>query len=648
MRTKRSAQVPEDEILESEGHTFVRKSLSDAETAPEGMSVRKPERKKTEKKKESWEKRVDRQQIGKQLTEIYENTDGSMPDMTTFPRQQHRRFMRAFATLMISCLLLGGVAWAGFFLVQPESAFSEKDVVLTMSGDEIISVGKEVNYRIRYRNAQQVALAQAVVHVRYPEGFVFERASIEPANDTKDEWSLGTIKEDTSGFIDITGRMYGNIGDKQSFRVFLDYVPANFSSEFQKVATLSAEVKDSPFTIEIQVPKEVIAGAETDVTIIVRRTGETAVPSSALVLDTAQFSKKKSAPGSDEFHENRWSLDSAAKEKKIVIQGVFLGNDTATTVDLQAQIVGWKDAKKTGEGFVLAKTVASSVLVRSGLDVTLAINGAPATVAAQPGEVLMAQIRLKNTKDTPLQNVQVRFVIDAPSVDRKSILNWVKLEDALDGDILGEQVTPELRRGSITWSKKQQTELASLVAGEEFNHSIKLPIKSSKDADITEYPSTDLKATVEVRYESDGKQEIVSSQPFAVSLVSDLAIEIQHESTAGSDGKEKHEMKWVLTNSYHNLKQVRVEADLYGDITWHANELSVPAGKAVFNERDKKLVWTIDEMPTSVDVLALPFAFTLNKKNPTQTLLISKVKVQALDTVVNKEIIKVGAEVPLQ
>ena len=55
------------------------------------------------------------------------------------------------------------------------SAFwvQEKDVVLSVAGEEEIVYGQEINYRVRYRNNQGASLSKVVLQVRYPEGFVF-------------------------------------------------------------------------------------------------------------------------------------------------------------------------------------------------------------------------------------------------------------------------------------------------------------------------------------------------------------------------------------------------------------------------------------------------------------------------------------------
>jgi len=60
------------------------------------------------------------------------------------------------------------------------------------------------------------------------------------------------------------------------------------------------------------------------------------------------------------------------------------------------------------------------------------------------------------------------------------------------------------------------------------------------------------------------------------------------------------------------------------------------ARNSVTGNAAQKIVWKIAEMPESVDVLNNGFTLTLNKKDPTQSLLLSKVHLTAEDTVTGK------------
>ncbi len=277
----------DDDIVPSEAHGFVKKEIPDDASSKRHIS----------KKKEASAKQVRTEAIDEQLSVIYENGDGTMPDMHHFERSRGRT-MRAVVVLLFSCLFLGGVAYAGFFFFQPPAQFSEDDVVLTVSGNEQVQIGESVKYRIRYKNDQSTALTNATIHVRYPDGFVFKDSSIPSTNDSHDEWKIGALEKEASGYFDIEGNVYADQGSKQSLRVFLDYRPANFSSDFQKAATAVIEVAKSPYTLAIEGDKEAVVGAEAAFTITVAPTADMEASSSTVVvsIDSSVFTKKSSQP----------------------------------------------------------------------------------------------------------------------------------------------------------------------------------------------------------------------------------------------------------------------------------------------------------------------------------------------------------------
>lgn len=606
--------------------------------------------KKVVKKKVDNKMEYNEEDVNEKLTEIYENEDGSMPDMKNFKKIKRSKLVTAFFVLLFSCLFLAVVAWVGFFIFQPQARFSEEDVILSISGEEEVSAGDEVRYRVRYRNAQNVPLAKTVLQVRYPEGFVFSEASVDPNNDSNDEWILGSIEEHGSGYIDITGKMYGDVGKKQSFRVFLNYYPSNFSSEFQKVTNVNIEIIDSPVELTLQAPEEIVPGGGTEFVVEIKNLDEEALENLAVVFEGGDyFVKKSSTPDSDEYNEYRWSINKLEDKATVSVLGSFNIQDgeDVSEVGVKAKLLGWKDDKKEGDGYVWAEASSTMAVSQTALSMNLAINGTLNDFSVQPGEVLNSSLVLKNIGDEAINNARIRIVLDGPSHSNLSILKWTDLDDALDGRVSGEQLNEQTRRGEITWTSAQLSDLQAVDSGEDVIIDFSLPIKDMEDIDLTQFSTYEIKATAELQYEVAGEEKILSSNPITMVINSDMEVEVRDEVDTNSAGKDVHTITWLLSNTFHELQNILVEADLYGDIIWNNDDLIVPAGEAVFDEEKKKLTWTIEQMPTSVDVLALQFEVVLNSKNPSQTNLASKVRFKAKDIITGEEIIMVGDEILL-
>lgn len=585
----------------------------------------------------------DEEHINEQITAIYENADGSIPDMSKFQKRQRRRFITALGTLATACAVLVAVAWFGFFVFQPKGVFSEADVILSVAGPEEAKVGEEIRYKIRYRNTEKVGLTAVKIHIRYPEGFVLGGSSPEPTNEKKDTWDIGALKSDASGLIELTGRMYGDVNQAQSFRVFMEYAPENFSSPFQKATTLAVAIKAGEFGLTIVGPTEVAAQGEATYTASIKRSD---LPDSKVALELPEgssFILKESQPKPDARTKNRWTLP-ADETFTLKLTGSFDKPADGESTALELRAIGWKDGDTSADPYVLGVAEQAVTIQETDLSANLVINGAAKEMTVQPGETLAGTVVIKNVGKIAVGNVAVRVVLDAPAHNKKSILDWTELVDEKNGNVVGEQLNDDRRRGSVQWDARQIAELKKLATGDSVTIDFALPIKDTEKNDLSDFPNGAITALLEVRYDQDGKQKEQTTVPINMTLLSDTTFEVRDKVDISS-GAETHRVSFVISNSFHELKDLRVEVDIYGDVTVDKSLFAVPAGEATYDAATGKLVWIVPSMPTSVDVLAFEFPIVINKKNPTQTQLTSKISLHAADTIVGKEIIKVAQEI---
>jgi len=612
------------------------------------LPAEKPAKRKIVRKRVSKSDGVlENKKLKQELKEIYQNDDGSMPNMADFQKKKNGGFGRALFTLLFACAFLGAVAWAGFFVFQPKSGFAEKDVVLSVSGDSQLIPGQLTVYRLNYRNEQKISLHKAVLQVRYPEGFVLESVSQEAVNEKKDEWNLGTIAPAGSGYIELKGRFYGDFDKEQSFRVFLNYVPENFNSDFQKIFNFKVGIKDSPIDWQITAPTEAVSGSKIDLLVGLKKI-ENELKNFAVVVDGGKnFSVSSSSLPADPGQVNQWNFGEITADLNLNVQGVISGDETGET-ELIFKLVGWKDDKKEGGPYIFKTEKVKIKMVKADLGVALVANGATEKLFVQPGETINTTISLKNSGQSDLKNLQVRLIFDTPSYNNKSMLNWAKIDDRADGLIEGEQVNAEVRRGMITWNSHDIKELSVLEAGKELLIDVALPLKDGQTADLTNFTSHLITISASVQYDLSGEEKSVLTNQLLATVNSDLGFETRDRLSINSQDKEVHNVDWILTNSFHELKDVEISAEIFGDFVWDDGVLAVSGGEAKFDAVKKILTWKIPTLPTSLDILNLKFGLTLITKNPTQTNLTSKVKIKALDTITGSEINLEGDEVLLK
>ncbi len=607
-----------------------------------------------ESKDEDQDARVkDKAEIDRELREIYEDKEGRVPDMSSFKTKQSNSMLRAFLIFLLSLAFLGGVAWAGFFFFQPQDQFSEENITFSIEGDKEAKLGQKVHYRIKYDNRQNVPLSKADVNVRYPSGFEFETSSPKPTNEDNTTWKLGTIEEDSADFIDIYGKIYGDVEEKQSLRSFLNYTPANFSSPFQKVSTFNTKITKAPVKMNIEGPKKITVGEKGSWNV--ELISEQVEPIENLRLKVKagdNFRFVDNSLGSTSTPKNIKEIESLTDREAFTFNGVFDSKSEENKLEFLLQSEREKEQTLEPERYLVAKSDFPLDVAETDVGFSLAINGATGDFSTRPGESLNTTLKVENNGQEAIKNAQLKMTFDAPSNDRsavleRSLLNWGEIKNIETQDIVGEQVTDNVRRGVITWDKSAVPELAEIKPEEEVEINFTLPIKSKEVIDLTEFDTSTTTAKADLKYEMGGKVEAVSTDKIDITMNSDLSIDVKDTITENEQQEKVHNIAWTLDNSFHDLKNIEVKADVFGEIDWMEEALNATTGTAQFDSEQQKLAWNIDSLPKESQSQTLNFSVQLEEQDPTQTNLTSKVQVEARDKTTKKDIIIVGDEVLL-
>lgn len=661
--------------MSTHDHEFTKKSLDSSEDTQDDVSSDTPRAKKkrrtsagsklrgssgTTKKKQSTERSATdvptsadaetyilpasrKKDIDDDLRHIYSDTDGTLPNMTTFETKSSGGVLRAMTFLIASLLFLAGVAWFGFFTFQPQARFSERDVIVAVNGPDAIQIGDEVRYRIKYTNDQSVPLTQSSLQVRYPAGFVFVSSSIPATSDSNDTWELGAIDAGENDTIEIVGKLYGDINTEQSLRVFFNYTPANFSSEFQKVESIRTVFDDSAVQVSLSGPDTVSLQSPVTwrITVDGLRTDESAQVE--LVLPDG-YTLTQTNPAIDPQTPRRWDVVGTTEPLVFDVTGMFATEETARfAVQVRLPIVD--PDNQVALETVLVATASTTVAVTDTTVVTnLLINGVMGDFALSAGDTLNSTLVVQNSGDATMEDVVVRFVIDAPSDGTRTIFDWSNLVDAADGVIAAEQRTPTVRRATIVWSSAQLPALRSLAPGAEVVIPFALPMLTAEQADLTQFEAYTIQTSGDIQYTTRENRETMSTNPITVTVNSDLRFSTQHTYAPDADG-EVHRVVYILENSFHGLKDIRVTSDVYGTI--NTDDIITGGGTATYNAQTGTLTWSIDQMPLGLDILPLEYLVRLDTDNPTQTNLTSKVRIQAIDVITGNTITIVGSEILL-
>ncbi len=581
--------------------------------------------------------RDNRTQINDCLATIYQDPGGRVPDMKKIAIKKTSPFGKILLFLCIVAGIMAALVWATFFL--PKSGQDTSQLDLALNGPSTITLGAPGTFSITYSNNYPVALKNVSLNVYYPTGFSFETSSIAATNSGHTEWDLGDLAPGASGSVVISGETFGNNGEQKTWHAFLNYTPSNFNSELQKSVSLTTKVGESPLTLTVSGPDQIAVGSPANFTITVNNNGSWTSPVALLPVLPPNFALASSSPELDS--NNQWSIpyssDSSATSTTFTFSGQFTGiADQATPIQAMLLMPG-----VDGQTTEIANASVTPALTKSNVAFDLAINGSLADFSSSPGSSLAITLHIKNTGTSSISNVVPELILQAPSLNRQSILDWSNIQDKNNGNIIGQQLSDTLRQGTITWDKTLIPALVSLQPGDEVEIDVELPIKDNTAIDLSSISASTISATANLNYQdSKGTNQTLNANPITITINSDLQFS-QHDASNGTE----HSVGWTLENNFHDLKNISITATAFGDVDFSNQNSSV--GTITYDTTKNQIIWNIPELPAGASTNKAGFQLTLKKNNPSQSTLLSAPLVTAEDTATGKTITETSTAISL-
>ncbi len=581
-------------------------------------------------------------EIADKIALIYEDQNGKMPDMKKIKLRRRNPLLHFILFLLFITSIMAVSAWAGFFYFPQGEKFSEEKINLTIEGPQELELGGTSTYKILITNDLSYPLNNVTLNINYPEGFIFKESDILADNLGNTEWSLSDIPALSSAEINISGQNFGSLQQQGSWRVFLNYKPGNLNSQMQKIATLNTKVSLSPFTLSSKIPERAAYGSDFEINYKLENKNNFVPEKMYLALKVPDnFFIVSATPALDT--ENRWVITPTSSDyfpKNFKLIGRFNGELETTHKLLASLDLPILAARQI---YQIGKIENEIALSRTAYLMNLAINGTMSDFGLKPGDPLNITLSFKNAGKTSLKNASLALKLDAPALQKVSILDWPEITDTFDGDIIGKQINDNLRNGTVTWNKSKIKELTEIKPNQEINVDLKLPIKDSSKIKLASLKESIISAVAEITFTDDAKEnKIVISNPVKITINSDFTFEKKVNVDKTADNKDKRDLTWILRNNFHPLKNIELTAEIYGDVDFVSTTL--PTGVLTFEQKEKVITWKIENMPGDINTLIFPFSLIINKKNPSQQVLVSKIKISAEDTVTKQTMTFMGTE----
>jgi hypothetical protein len=553
-------------------------------------------------------------ELEREVRSLYSDERGVLPDLTHLERIRSHRGRNILIGLSVFFGLLAAAAWGGFFIFQPYAKQSTEDVTLSFEVPQQAKSGEELSLRIRYAAEKTVALERLEISVSLPAGFVLRDTS--PAMVSERRWMIGAVPAGGSGEIKLLGMVVSPPGNLLAFQAFSTYVPANFHSPFQSVASAAVPVSGSLIAMHASSTERVLPGEPVMVSFSYENTGSfTGIEAAFRATVPPGFVVNKATPPPSEG-PLFWKLGSfgTAASGTISLAGTF----SSETKGL-LPFVGDIGFAPPGSAFVVQSSASTSVSVIGGdLVLSQIVNGSQEATAVNFGDTLHATFSYANRSEAQLQDVVLTaHLVGTPAGKSSSVLSAVFDPLSVTDSAHGVFTTST---GSITWTKKEIPALAQLVPGDEGTIDVTLRVAPKPTVPgVKEYGIALWLAGTVGKVNGVKKDRLVQSTSLQFPVLSDVRFTASSryynddEITVGTGplppkvgAETTYRIFWTIENGLHELRDLSLQTTLPTNIRFTGKQ-DVSAGTVVFDETARTVTWTLNKLPVDVQTATIDF-----------------------------------------
>jgi hypothetical protein len=543
--------------------------------------------------------------------------DRSLKEMIEEERRAKKKRTAFFFIFVLAMFVIA--ALSGFIYFSQFKPYGNDDVVVEIDAPEKIIIGETFEYVIEYENKGNVALTNSKLSVVYPHGFMVEKTEPETGNHS---WELGELDLYERGEVVIKGKIIDTVDVEQKLSVTLSFYPENFNSEFSHEQNYSVLVEQPHFEILDSHLANVGVGQNLNIKTKIKNESDITYNNVRITLETPDgFSITKSQP--EAFaEENEWLLPLIIPEnesEEISIDGLFDESLVFENNDERIKKFNIKvDLADDEEQFynVFSKEFEIKIIDQK-ISTYLSINGSGQDKSIFLGDDLVFSAIFKNTGEQEFENVTATARINCRPAD---VLSWEDISEERMGSISNDD-----KGKVISWNNVQIDELSSFASDDEVILTFTIPTKDIEDLDGYDPRSlaqSEIVAYAQMEFEDENIKPI-SSSPVRLTINSDLALmakTVYHFDDGTPIGSGPLPMRvgettklnvfWDLTNSLHELDNIIVYADLPEYATWH-NSANVSVGTLDYDESTRRVSWTINMLPESINEVQASFAINI-------------------------------------
>lgn len=519
-------------------------------------------------------------------------------DLPALVRAARKRRWLMYLVVTFAFLLGLGAAW--FWFTGRSQKFGEDAVHLTLQAPSSGPSGQVVEYTLTYQNDQAVALTQAEVNVRYPDGFTFQSALPGAQNAEGTTFELGTIGAHGSGSITIRGQLTGEVGEAKKATAVLTYEPDSFKAQFAKTVEATTQLVASVVNLDVTSPAQLPIDEPLTLALTYHNSSTNKLTGLLLrltaptgfQLDVPKLATWNSSPAT-------WQLPELAPRADGTLNLTGKFTDAAQAGQQEFHLaVGF--ANSTGQDVtVQMEKVVTVTLVQSHLTLSLTANGASTNSAVTLGDSVAYELSFVNEGELPFGDVALTATLDSRFFD------WSTFKD----DSLG---TPNPAAGTVTWTKANLPLLGALAPGIRGTIRFSLNLQSGPPQGLNPPLQFSAKVAAQATEASNGTTHPIAAASNEVVSKVNTKFQLETEGHYYTDELVKvgsgplppkvgqtttYVIFWRLSNTLNEVDNVVVTTTLPAGVTW-TGQATVSAGQQLtYNPNTQEVRWQLNRLP---------------------------------------------------
>jgi hypothetical protein len=499
-----------------------------------------------------------------------------------------------------------------------KNPYSKEVLKIEILGPNEVTVGKEVEFIVKYKNNGNFRLEEPELIFEPPENSLKDDqiAKREVLREEKLGNAIYPGEENTLSF---KLRIFGKEGEMKIAKATMSFRPKNLKARYSRSTSFSTQIKSVPVTFEFDLPSKIENGKELNFKLDYFSNLDSPLTNLRIQVEYPKsFEFFSSTPQSIEKTEWEIPVLNKAEGGRIEIQGKILG-EIGKVETFRARLGFLKENQ-----FIVLKEIEKGVeIVKPSIFLRQEINGNPEYVAA-PGEWLHYTIYFKNIGDEEMKNLFLISKLEGDAFDFQTIKS--DLGECKPGD------------DSVIFDWRRVPKLQYLAPTDEGKVDFWIKLKD----DLGNVRNPFLKNKIFI---------LQMREEFITKISSRIEVfqkGFYYDEVFGNSGPipprvgeaTTYTIFWQVKNYYSDVKDVKVRAKLpeYVSLTGKIFPEEM-ASKFSFDPNSREIVWSLGELKggegisTPPKTIAFQISFSPTESQRGQTPeIIGEVKISGEDS----------------